>query len=34
MNRERLILTFGNLGETFCKELGFEPLDVVENYKI
>ncbi|MBE6063017.1 MAG: cobalamin biosynthesis protein CbiD [Clostridium butyricum] len=29
INKERLVLTFGNLGERFCKELGFESEEIV-----
>lgn len=29
LNRERLVLTFGNLGENYCKKLGYEPEEIV-----
>lgn len=29
LNNERLVLTFGNLGETYCKELGFTEEEIV-----
>lgn len=29
LNNERLVLTFGNLGENYCKELGFKEKEIV-----
>jgi cobalt-precorrin-5B (C1)-methyltransferase len=29
LNNERLVLTFGNLGDNYCKELGFEEYEIV-----